>query len=119
MYAIRSYYVPVKKDRTQNIYILLLAALTFIIYSQILKNDFVNFDDDVLIYENPLVIKSETQLKELFEWGYKAPHYKPLTILSWRLQYKIWGANPFPFHLFNLILHTINAILVLFICRKS
>ncbi len=110
--------IPVKKDRTQNIYILLLAALTFIIYSQILKNDFVNFDDDVLIYENPLVIKSETQLKELFEWGYKAPHYKPLTILSWRLQYKIWGANPFPFHLFNLILHTINAILVLFICRK-
>ncbi len=41
--------------------------------------------------------------------------YRPLTSLSYWLDFKLWGLNPAAFHLTNILLQAINSILLLFI----
>jgi len=38
-------------------------------------------------------------------------HYMPITWLSLGLDYVVWGMNPLGYHLTNLLLHSINAVL--------
>lgn len=42
-----------------------------------------------------------------------ARFYRPVSTLSYSLDYWLWGMNPFGFHLTNLILHTSAALLIL------
>ncbi|MDX1407211.1 MAG: tetratricopeptide repeat protein, partial [Saprospiraceae bacterium] len=46
------------------------------------------------------------------------PHYKPLVLLSWVAESKLFGLKSNVLHFNNLLLHTINAILVFFITLK-
>jgi len=43
--------------------------------------------------------------------------YVPLPLLSYAIEYKIWGLNPLPFHITNLLLHLICTFLVFRILR--
>jgi len=47
------------------------------------------------------------------DWKY----YRPLTTLSFSLDYSVWKLNPFGYHLTNLILHVIVSVLVFFLVR--
>ncbi|MCX5714036.1 MAG: tetratricopeptide repeat protein, partial [Candidatus Omnitrophica bacterium] len=38
--------------------------------------------------------------------------YRPLTTLSFAVDYAVWGLNSFGYHLMNIVLHSANAILV-------
>ncbi len=40
------------------------------------------------------------------------PYYRPLISWWFIIDYQLWGANPFGFHYTNLIVHTVNALLV-------
>ena len=44
-----------------------------------------------------------------------AGHYQPLSWLTLMLDYQVWGLDPFGFHLTNIIIHALNAVL-LFLC---
>ena len=44
--------------------------------------------------------------------------YRPLTSLSYWLDFKLWGLNPAAFHLTNILLQAINSILLLFILLR-
>ncbi|MDH7512155.1 MAG: hypothetical protein QHH14_04315 [Clostridiales bacterium] len=39
--------------------------------------------------------------------------YRPLTSFSYWLDFKVWGLNPAAFHLTNILLHTVNTILLM------
>jgi len=39
-------------------------------------------------------------------------HYVPLTLLSLAIDYRVWGLDPFGYHLTNVVLHAITAVLV-------
>lgn len=44
---------------------------------------------------------------------FKVPIYsRPIQILSYAIDYRIWKLNPFGYHLMNMILHILNAILL-------
>lgn len=44
---------------------------------------------------------------------FKVPIYsRPIQILSYAIDYRIWKLNPFGYHLMNMILHILNAILI-------
>jgi len=45
-------------------------------------------------------------------------HYMPITWLSLGLDYVVWGMNPFGYHLTNLLLHSINAVLCYFLLNQ-
>ena len=44
--------------------------------------------------------------------------YYPLTLTSFWAERQLWGLNPLPFHLVNVLLHGINGILVYFLLRR-
>ncbi len=107
------------KDKLIIVLMASLVVVTAIVFSPILNNEFLNFDDNVLIYENPVVANNgDFSFKDIFSSKLFMPHYKPLVFLQWNLEYRIFGFDPFYFHLHNLLLHLLNVILVFFIAKK-
>jgi tetratricopeptide (TPR) repeat protein len=90
-----------------------LTALTLLVFAQVLAFDFVNFDDDLLVYDNPTV--TEGRVAKAF-MSYDPELYVPLTLLSYQIEYAIFGDLPLPFHFSNLLLHVANVLLAFWCC---
>jgi tetratricopeptide (TPR) repeat protein len=90
--------------------------LTFIIYFVSLGNRFVAWDDNYVIDFNP-VIHGLTipNITKAFTTFVDPELYDPLTFISYQIDYTLDGLKPFIFHLDNLIQHTLNAILVVWL----
>lgn len=91
---------------------LVLAVLTFLLYSRTLTFDFVNWDDDVYVYENLRL--SEFSLQSL-AWFFNHAYfnsYTPLTMVSHAVDGAVWGLNPAGHHLTNVLLHVWNTLWV-------
>lgn len=101
--------------QSQRNSILVILLITAICYSPIVKNEFVTFDDGVLIRYSRIVTADNVTLKNIFTFNDQNPHYKPLVYLTWRAEYSLFGDNPLPFHLNNLLLHLLNTLLVYFL----
>ena len=87
-----------------------LACVVF--FSPSLFNQFTNWDDQVLLTENPLVRNfSWESLRKIFDFHF-ITYYPPLTLLSFSLEHHFFHLSPFVYHLDNLILHTLNSCLV-------
>lgn len=87
-------------------------VLGFMAYGASLGNDFVRWDDGLLIYENAAIRGINfANLKTIFT-TYDPELYIPLTLLSYQVDYLISGSNPAFYHFHNLVLHSINATLV-------
>jgi len=99
------------------IFLILLVIFTF---ANSLQNQFV-WDDDALIINNPKINLSLKEIPLVFTmplWkigGFaeaKQIYYRPVLSLFYVLNYKIWGPNPLGFHLSNIFLHLIIAIIL-------
>lgn len=100
------------KDRKTVLYLLGVLALTFIVMSPSLQGDFVNWDDDVNVYDNRNVQDlSADNVKKIFTTTIIG-NYNPLTILSFAVEHHFFGLDPFYYHLNNIILHLICTLLV-------
>ncbi len=90
-----------------------LAAAIF--FAGSLHGGFV-YDDRVLVTNQPYIRDlSALGLHEIFthqDYNRYSPHYLPIRLLSYAVDYRLWGLNPFGFHLTNLLLHILNTILV-------
>jgi protein O-mannosyl-transferase len=104
-----------------KLFIIILACVCFGLYFGYLSNGFV-FDDKILVESNPL-IKSARLLPNIFRtgiyeyWTGIQPYdrmYRPLQMLTYYLDYNLWGLNPAGFRLSNLVLHLLNSILVFY-----
>jgi len=96
-----------------------LAAITFAVFGQTLGHDFVNYDDDVYVCENPEVTRGLT-LKGMI-WAFThvyAGNWHPLTWISHMLDCQFYGLNPGGHHLTNILLHTVTAILLFLVLRR-
>jgi tetratricopeptide (TPR) repeat protein len=96
-----------------------LAAIIWGVFGQTLGHEFVNFDDDLYVYENPVVQKGLTW--EGFRWaltyGYIG-HWHPLTWISHMLDCRFYGLSPGGHHLTNVLLHTATAVLLFLVLRR-
>ncbi len=101
---------------------LLLVIIISLIFFKVCLNDFVKWDDDFNIYENTLL--SPVTFDNVLEF-WKAPFlylYIPLTYTCWAIEafisQKIWIDKTNPlfnstiYHIDNLVLHIINAIVI-------
>jgi protein O-mannosyl-transferase len=91
-----------------------LAALVWSVFGQTLGHQFVNYDDQTYVYENPEVAAGVTAhgLVAAFTHPH-ARNWHPLTTLSHMLDCQLFGLNPGGHHLTNVLLHT-AAVLLLF-----
>jgi len=96
---------------------ILLVFLVVFTYSGAIRNNFVGWDDNEYVINNRLVRSGgETDLKEIFSTVVSL-NYHPLTILSLNLNDNSCrdcpdGISPKPFIIGNILLHTLNSILV-------
>ena len=93
--------------------LVLLAAAALLIYTPSLKNDFVVWDDDSLVYQNPLVQQMTPKTVIGAFTSYDPELYVPLTIVSFQIEHALFGFRPFAFHLDNLLLHVAIAFLMM------
>ncbi len=86
--------------------------LTCAVYVHVLTDAFVRWDDGMLIYENP-AIRGVTPSTLLWVFTHFDPElYIPFTFITYQINYLLGGVHPFVYHLTNLLLHALNAALV-------
>jgi len=96
---------------------LLLAVVA--VFGQTIGFDFVNFDDNLYVYDNPNLAKGLSV--EGVAWAFSATeanNWHPLTWLSLLLDYSLFGRNAWGYHLMNVLLHAANAILLFLVLRR-
>jgi hypothetical protein len=95
-----------------------VAVLTVAAFSPVLRNDFVRWDDHVVLLGNPHYRGlGWTQIRWMFTTRLLG-HYMPVTWLSYGLDHTLWGMNPAGYHLTSLLLHAANAVLVYLVARR-
>src|SRR5262245_15056736 len=92
----------------------LLVVITLAVFGQTVRYEFVNFDDDLYVYNTP-AIQSGITLKGAAAAfvNQHAHNWHPLTTISHMLDCQLYGLNAGGHHATNVILHTI-AVLLLF-----
>ena len=96
-----------------------LAAVIWVVFGQTLGHEFVNYDDDFYVYENPEVARGLT-LKGIV-WAFTHVHsfnWHPLTWISHMLDCQFYGLSPGGHHLTNILLHTATVILLFLVLRR-
>lgn len=82
-----------------------LVVLTFAAYAPVLSGGFV-WDDPLLIRDNPLVTGEGRWVSIWFRTDF------PLSTIAWALLHSLWGDRAAGYHVVNVALHALNAVLV-------
>jgi tetratricopeptide (TPR) repeat protein len=92
---------------------LALGLITLAVYWPSLSHQFLGFDDQQYVTENPSV-RAGLSLQGA-RWAFTTFHasnWHPLTWLSHMLDWQIYGGNPMGHHLTNVLLHLANTLLL-------
>ena len=98
-----------------------VATLAVLVYANSLANGFAY--DDVPILESRDLVHGLDKFPELLTAEYWPARfgsglYRPLTMVSFAVDWSVWGGEPFGFHLTNVVLHAgITALLALLLLR--
>jgi tetratricopeptide (TPR) repeat protein len=69
------------------------------------------WDDDAYVTQNPL-LSAPDGLQRIWFSAHHQSQYFPLVFTTLRLEYALWGLNPLGYHVVNILLHAVNALLV-------
>jgi Flp pilus assembly protein TadD len=96
-----------------------LAAITWLIFGQTLAHDFVNYDDEVYVYDNAKVAAGLSPQNILWAFTHTVcANWHPLTVISHMLDCQLYGLKPAGHHFTNVLLHTIAVILLFLVLRQ-
>jgi tetratricopeptide (TPR) repeat protein len=96
-----------------------LAVIVWIAFDRALDNDFVGYDDQSYVVQNPLVTSGLTPGG--IQWAFTHVHatnWHPLTIISHMLDCQLYGLQPWGHHLTSILLQAAAAI-VLFLALRD
>ena len=104
----------------------MLLTLAVIPYANALSNGFV-LDDITMIVENPLV-RDVANIGTIFETNYWARGgaalvgdptlYRPLTVLSYAVDFSLWDGNAAGFHAVNVVLHALTTLVLFLVATE-
>ncbi len=100
-----------RSDRFWGLVLVLIVALT---YLPVWWAGYI-WDDDLVLTNNPVII-GPLGLKEI--WTTAAADICPLTITTFWAEHALWGLRPIPYHLVNVLLHGISALLLWQVLRN-
>ena len=106
--------------RPEWILSLFLVLSIVAVYHPVVSFEFVNLDDNLYVTENHHV-QDGLSLDSII-WAFKttrASNWHPLTWISHMLDIQLYGFNPGMHHASNLIIHTINCLLLFWILNRS
>jgi tetratricopeptide (TPR) repeat protein len=100
----------------------ILALVTIVVYSSLLKNGFIYYDDETYITANKYIQKglTLTNVKWAFTSVGYASNWHPLTWVSHLVDISLFGYNPAGHHFTNLFFHILATLLLFgFLCRTT
>jgi tetratricopeptide (TPR) repeat protein len=98
---------------------LVLIALTWLVFGQTLWHDFVNLDDHVYVYDNPLITRGLTLDGVINAFVHThARNWHPLTTLSHMLDCQLFGLKAGGHHFTNVLLHSVSVVLLFFLLKQ-
>jgi tetratricopeptide (TPR) repeat protein len=96
-----------------------LIGLTFAVFAQTCWFDFVNYDDNIAVYENPFV-RAGLTAKGL-TWAFSFNDYEywiPLTSISHMVDAQLFGLRAGGHHFTNVLLHAASVVLLFLALRR-
>jgi protein O-mannosyl-transferase len=97
-----------------------LIALVWFVFGQTIRFPFINFDDPEYVYEVPEI--NQGMNAHDIVWAFTrvpSPIWSPLTNLSHMIEAQIYGMNAGGYHLTNVVLHSIGAVLVFLVLLQA
>ncbi len=99
-----------------------IACLIFLVvfnFFPAFDNDFVNWDDQEYITQNPLVVQPTSENFHQLSRSIISLNYHPITMASLWMNARISGTeSAFPFIATNIFIHLLNTLLVFFLIKK-
>jgi len=96
-----------------------LVVAVFVVFGQTVRHEFINYDDDLYVTDNPQVAQGLTFRGIGWAFTYsQIGHWHPLTWLSHMLDCQLYRLNPGGHHLTNVLLHATNAVLLFLVLRQ-
>jgi len=105
--------------RRKTFICLVLITVTLAVFWQVSNHEFVNFDDDDYISENPHV--QSVLSRQAIIWAFtatRAANWHPLTWLSHMIDCQLYGLNPSGHHLTNVLFHLVNTLLLFLLLNR-
>ena len=94
--------------------ILLIIGVVAVVYIPAMKAGFV-WDDDSMLTQN-VVLKPDGLHRSWFTTD--QPNYWPITWTSYWIENKLWGLDPAGYHLTNILIHALCALLIWRILKR-
>ena len=88
-------------------------------FGQTLRHEFINYDDNAYVYQNPVVLRGLTL--DGIAWSFTHIHsgnWHPLTSMSHMLDCQFYGLNAGGHHFTNVLLHSIAVLLLFHVLRR-
>ncbi|KAA3607503.1 MAG: O-GlcNAc transferase [Planctomycetota bacterium] len=95
---------------------LLLLVLVFVAHGSSLSNQWI-WDDDDYVTENPLLTAPDG-LSAIWLEPDRSPQYYPMVHTSYWIEHQLWDLQPFGYHLVNVLLHGLSAVLLWRLLRR-
>ncbi|MBN1673581.1 MAG: tetratricopeptide repeat protein [Kiritimatiellae bacterium] len=91
---------------------LALLGVALLLFMPSANYDFSHYDDDYQVIENPLIRSLAPRAVARMFATFHITSYYPVRLLSFALDYAVWGLDPVGYHLTNVACHTVNVLLV-------
>lgn len=110
--------LPAGQKRTGQICLAIaaLVVLAWVAYAPVISTGYI-WDDQDYVTRNP-VLRSWDGLIRIWTSPTSTPQYYPLVFSSFWIEYHLWGLHPAGYHIDNVLLHLLNAILLWILLRK-
>ncbi len=102
-----------RANRVTFYIMLALAGVTLVLFRPVLGFQFLNYDDNVFVTENPMVLGGLTWggVREAFLTA-PADYWRPLSWVSHMLDVELFGLDAGAHHLTNVLIHALNSVLL-------
>jgi hypothetical protein len=95
-----------------------IAAAAILLNLRTLQFQFVSWDDSHYVTDNPWIRGfTGANLTHIFTQPWFVS-YMPLQLVSYVLDYSLWGFRPFGYHLQQIVLHALDAVLAFELTRR-
>jgi len=104
--------------RAEGLICLALGLITLALYLPALRHDFLAYDDQEYVTENPQVPAGLTGHNLIWAFGFHAGNWHPLAWLSHMLDCQVYGLQPAGHHLTNVLLHVASVLLLFLVLNR-
>lgn len=95
-----------------------IILLTLLAYWPAIHGSFI-WDDDEYVINNPLLNDAvRGGLSTIWLQPSASPQYYPAVFTSFWIERQLWQLNPMGYHIVNVLLHALNALLVWRLCNR-